>query len=246
MIYFNYNRNYRDRNEGTASFPSIGQTPTQLSAMKRHPKQQRADSLGMLKKEYDLARKSYSQMGVNADAAIRHALQIPISVHCWQADDVAGLENKQGVTNSGGIMATGSYPGRARNGREMRQDLATVIKLLPGIHRVNLHAFYAETKDRIIDRDKLDVSHFAQWIAWAKSQGVGLDFNTTFFAHPKAAEGYTLSHADPAIRKFWIRAWHCLSPYSRGHGARDRFAMPVEPLAAGLRERRDRRSLVTA
>jgi L-rhamnose isomerase len=159
----------------------------------------------MLKKPYDLAQKSYARMGVNADGAIRQALRIPISVHCWQADDVAGLEVKQGVTDSGGIMATGRYPGRARNGDEVRQDLATVIRLLPGIHRVNLHAFYAETGDKTIDRDGLNVSHFARWIAWAKSQGIGLDFNTTFFAHPKAADGYTLSHADPAIRKFWIR-----------------------------------------
>jgi L-rhamnose isomerase len=159
----------------------------------------------MFEKQYELARKSYWQMGVDADAAIQRALAVPISVHCWQADDVAGLESKQGVTDSGGIMATGSYPGRARNGQEMRQDLAMVLKLLPGIHRLNLHAFYAETEGQIVDRDALNIAHFARWIAWAKAQKIGLDFNTTFFAHPKAADGYTLSHADPAIRKFWVR-----------------------------------------
>jgi L-rhamnose isomerase len=173
--------------------------------MKKQHKQQTAHSSQTLKQQYDFARKSYAQMGVDADAAIQQAMERPISLHCWQADDVAGLEHKQGVTDGGGIMATGNYPGRARNGDEIRQDLATVMRLLPGVCRVNLHASYAETESAAVDRDALEVAHFSRWIAWAKAQKIGLDFNTTFFAHPKAADGYTLSHADPAIRKFWIR-----------------------------------------
>ncbi len=114
----------------------------QERVMKQHYKQQ-IGSLEMVEKQYNVARKAYARLGVDTDAAIRQAMAVPISVHCWQADDVAGLESKEGVTDSGGIMATGSYPGRARNGEEMRQDLGEVIKLLPGNARVNLHAFYA-------------------------------------------------------------------------------------------------------
>jgi L-rhamnose isomerase len=154
---------------------------------------------------YARAKDVYAELGVDADAAIARALQVPISVHCWQADDVAGFEVHPGGTDSGGIMATGNYPGRARNADEVRQDYDTVLGLVPGAHRANLHAIYAETGGLPVERDALTVEHFANWIDWAKTQGVGLDFNPTYFAHPKAASGYTLSHADPEVRRFWIR-----------------------------------------
>jgi L-rhamnose isomerase len=154
---------------------------------------------------YQLARQRYADVGVDTEAAIRAALRLPISLHCWQADDVRGLETpKDGVTG-GGIMATGNHPGRARNGDEMRADLDQVLQLLPGKHRLNLHAFYAETGSKVVDRDEIAPEHFARWLGWAKSRRVGLDFNPTYFAHELANSGFTLSSADPAIRRFWIR-----------------------------------------
>jgi L-rhamnose isomerase len=154
---------------------------------------------------YKLARAAYAAQGVDTEAAIRAALRIPISLHCWQADDVRGLETpKAGLTGSG-TLATGGYPGRARNGDEMRADLDLALKLLPGKQRLNLHAFYAETGSKVVDRDDLRPEHFARWMGWAKSRRVGLDFNPTYFAHEMANSGFTLSDADPVVRKFWIR-----------------------------------------
>ena len=154
---------------------------------------------------YRHAQETYARLGVDTDGAIARALQIPISLHCWQGDDVGGFEVKEGAVDSGGILATGNFPGRARNGDELRQDLEQVIKLLPGVQRVNLHAFYAETSGRVVSRDALEPKHFSRWMDWAKALRIGLDFNPTFFAHPKAADGLTLSHRDPAIRQFWVR-----------------------------------------
>ena len=153
---------------------------------------------------YRLARESYASYGVDSDAAIERALEIPISLHCWQADDVRGLETPKGIVDNGGIMATGAYRGRARNGPEIRDDLGLVLKLLPGIHRLNLHAFYAETGSKAVDRDELEPKHFSRWLDWAKRHHLGIDFNPSYFAHPLALSGATLSHSDPAIRKFWI------------------------------------------
>ncbi len=153
---------------------------------------------------YKLAQQSYADLGVDTEAALQAALDIPISLHCWQADDVRGLETpKAGLTGSG-TMATGGYPGRARNGDEMRSDLDQVLKLLPGTQRLNLHAFYAETGAEVVDRDELEPQHFARWLGWAESRNVGLDFNPTYFAHEKANSGFTLSDADKNVRKFWI------------------------------------------
>lgn len=154
---------------------------------------------------YEAARARYVERGVDTEAAIAAALAVPLSLHCWQADDVTGLETRPGAVDGGGILATGSYPGRARNGDEMRQDLAQVLELLPGCQRVNIHAFYAETGGRPVDRDELEPAHFARWMEWARDRGIGLDFNPTYFAHPNAASGSTLSHADDAIRAFWVR-----------------------------------------
>jgi L-rhamnose isomerase len=153
---------------------------------------------------YRLARESYASYGVDTEGAIRKALSIPLSLHCWQADDVRGLETPMEGLDSGGIMATGGYPGRARNGDEMRSDLDLVLKLLPGRQRLNLHAFYAETGSRPVDRDGLEPRHFSRWLDWAESRRIGMDFNPTYFAHPQAASGFTLAHRDASVRRFWI------------------------------------------
>ncbi len=156
-----------------------------------------------IEKAYDLARERYAAVGVDTDAAIQAALTVPVSLHCWQGDDVGGFEVKE-AKSGGGILATGNFKGRARNGAELRQDLDQVLQLLPGQHRLNLHACYAETDGQVVDRDALEPKHFARWMDWARHAGVALDFNPTFFAHPKADDGFTLSHADAGIRRFWI------------------------------------------
>jgi L-rhamnose isomerase len=158
----------------------------------------------MCEQAYELAKARYAEFGVDTDAAIGRALSMPVSLHCWQTDDVGGFETKPEGLDGGGIMATGGYPGRARNGAEARADLEKAIGLIPGELRVNVHACYAETGGRFVDRDALTPDCFEAWMAWSKEKGVALDFNPTFFAHPKAEDGYTLSHADRAIREFWI------------------------------------------
>jgi L-rhamnose isomerase len=155
---------------------------------------------------YEQARSFYRTQGVDTDAAIESLNRLPLSLHCWQGDDVHGFTDPDAAL-SGGIQVTGSYPGRARNADELRKDLETVFSVIPGPLRLNLHAIYAETGGKDIPRDELDASHFAGWVAWAKKMGIALDFNPTLFSHPKAAEGLTLSHPDQAIRDFWIR--HC-------------------------------------
>jgi L-rhamnose isomerase len=152
---------------------------------------------------YELARERYASVGVDADAAIKHLATIPISLHCWQGDDVAGFE-ETGETLGGGIAATGNYPGKASTPDELRQDAAKALSLIPGRHRFNLHASYGEFGRARVDRDAITPVHFQGWIDWAKSLGIGLDFNQTFFSHPKAADNFTLSHQDRGIREFWI------------------------------------------
>jgi L-rhamnose isomerase len=152
---------------------------------------------------YDLALKRYDEIGVDPEAAIAALAKIPISLHCWQGDDVAGFEGR-GDLADGGLAVTGSHPGRARTADELRSDLDLALALIPGKHRVNLHAMYAETAGATVERDELGPEHFRGWIDWAKERDLGLDFNPTFFAHPRAADGATLSHRDPAVRKFWI------------------------------------------
>jgi L-rhamnose isomerase len=154
---------------------------------------------------FDRAVATYADWGVDAETAITKALSVPISIHCWQADDVSGFEVHDGGVDSGGIMATGSFPGKARNAAEVRQDLSKVLSLVPGVHRVNLHASYAETNGKSVSRDELLPSHFTGWVSWAKASGIKLDFNPTYFGHPLASSGYTLSHSDPEVRQFWIR-----------------------------------------
>ncbi len=156
-----------------------------------------------LDRAFTLAREQYAEWGVDVDAALRRLSTIAISLHCWQGDDVGGFENT-GQEIGGGLAVTGNYPGRARTPDELRMDLEKALSLLPGSHRLNLHASYAETGGRRVERDALEPEHFERWVEWARSRKIGMDFNPTYFAHPLAAGGYTLAHADPSVRKFWI------------------------------------------
>jgi L-rhamnose isomerase len=144
----------------------------------------------------------FSEWGIDTETAIAALSDIAISVHCWQGDDVVGFENQSG-TSGGGIQATGNHPGRARTPDELRADLESAFSLIPGSHRLNLHAMYFDT-DESPDRDAIEYHHFAPWVDWAKEQKIGLDFNPTFFAHAKADDNLTLSHPDKGIRDFWI------------------------------------------
>lgn len=154
---------------------------------------------------YAIAKEQYARYGIDTEAAIEKALEVPVSLHCWQADDNVGFEPRGDVTSGGGILATGNYPGRARNGEETRADIAKSISLIPGVSRVNVHAYYAEFKNGFVDRDELTPAHFENWMAWAESLDIALDFNASFHAHPKADSGFTLSHENEEIRAFWIR-----------------------------------------
>ncbi|MDR2246039.1 MAG: L-rhamnose isomerase [Treponema sp.] len=153
---------------------------------------------------YGLAKEAYGKLGVNTDTFIRAAVDIPVSIHCWQGDDVVGFEGTSALSG-GGILTTGNYPGRARNGDELRRDAEFAFSLIPGKKRFNLHSFYAETGGKKIHRDELEPEHFKKWMDWSRERGIPLDFNPSFFAHDMADSGYTLSSADPQIRRFWIR-----------------------------------------
>ncbi len=157
-----------------------------------------------IERTYELARERYAEIGVDTDAVIERLSGIPVSLHCWQGDDVGGFENA-GSELGGGLAVTGNYPGKATTPDQLRADLEKALSLIPGRHRLNLHAFYAETGGIKVERDELEPEHFRNWIAWAKAQGIGMDFNPTFFAHPKAADGFTLTHSDRDVREFWIR-----------------------------------------
>jgi L-rhamnose isomerase len=157
-----------------------------------------------IEQAYELAKDRYAAFGIDTDAAIEKALDLPVSLHCWQADDVAGFETKPAGLDGGGIMATGNYPGRACNGEEARADIEKAMSLIPGVQRANVHASYSET-DSFVDRDVIAAAGFSKWMEWAKAKGICLDFNPTFFAHPHAEDGYTLSHRDDDIRAFWVQ-----------------------------------------
>jgi L-rhamnose isomerase len=157
----------------------------------------------VIEKAYALASARYAELGVDTEQALRVLGGIAVALHCWQGDDVGGFENDQGLTG-GGIQATGNYPGKARNADELRADLDQAFKLIPGKHRLNLHAIYAETHGRPVERNQLGREHFAAWVDWAKARGMGLDFNGTFFSHPRAADGFTLSSRNEGIRQFWV------------------------------------------
>ena len=153
---------------------------------------------------FALAAERYVELGVDVNAALSRLATLAISLHCWQGDDVGGFENT-GEALGGGLAVTGNYPGKARSPDELRADLDMALSLIPGGHRLNLHASYAETGGARVDRDQLESKHFRNWIDWAASKKMGIDFNPTFFAHPNAADGFTLSHPNDGIRNFWIR-----------------------------------------
>jgi len=156
-----------------------------------------------IEKAYEQAKQHYAELGVDTEAAMERLSSKAISLHCWQGDDVGGFERTEEGLSGGGIMATGAYPGKARTADELRMDLEKTLSLIPGKHRLNLHAMYAEAKGKV-ERNELSAEHFTAWIDWAKANGLGMDFNGTFFSHPKAESGFTLSSADEEIRQFWV------------------------------------------
>lgn len=155
---------------------------------------------------YPFAREAYAALGVDAEAALRTLADTPVSLHCWQGDDVGGFETPGATLGGGGIQATGNHPGKARTLDELRADLDVALRLIPGRHRLNLHASYADFGGGgKVPRNELTPGHFGSWVEWARARGLhGLDFNGTFFSHPLADDGATLSHRDPAVRRFWV------------------------------------------
>lgn len=158
-----------------------------------------------LEQAWELAKQRFAAVGIDVEEALRQLDRLPVSMHCWQGDDVSGFENPEGSL-TGGIQATGNYPGKARNASELRADLEQAMRLIPGPKRLNLHAIYLES-DTPVSRDQIKPEHFKNWVEWAKANQLGLDFNPSCFSHPLSADGFTLSHADDRIRQFWID--HC-------------------------------------
>jgi L-rhamnose isomerase len=165
------------------------------------------DSETHLQQAYDIARDRYAAVAVDTGQALARLQAVSISLHCWQGDDVGGFENPGGDL-TGGIAATGNYPGKARTADELRSDLDVVYSLLPGSHRLNLHAIYLEA-DQKVERNAIEPRHFSRWKDWAKANKHGIDFNPTCFSHPKSADGFTLAHRDEGIRQYWIE--HCIA-----------------------------------
>jgi len=157
-----------------------------------------------IEQAYALAKESYAALGVDTDQALQALKNIPVSLHCWQGDDVGGFETPDATLSGGGIQATGNYPGKARTADELRGDLDKALSLIPGKHRLNLHAIYGEFGGKKVDRNEIQPEHYSRWIDWARTNGMGMDFNPSYFSHPKAEDGFTLSHADAGIRQFWI------------------------------------------
>jgi L-rhamnose isomerase len=153
---------------------------------------------------YQMAKEQYAGWGVDVELALRNLDQVALSIHCWQGDDVAGFEKPDSQLSGGGIQVTGNYPGKARNVEELRKDLLQVYKMVPGVHRLNLHSIYGEFGKKFVDRDEIKPEHFLGWVEWAIQNNLRIDFNCTCFSHPKAESGYTLSSKDLAIRNFWI------------------------------------------
>lgn len=154
-------------------------------------------------KMYEAAREIYAELGVDTDAAIAKTAATPVSIQCWQGDDVKGFENPDGVL-TGGIQATGNYPGRARTIDELKADFDFAASLIPGKKKLSIHACYLDNGGKKIDRNEIKPEHFETWVSWAKEKGYGLDFNPTYFSHPLSADGFTLSHQNEDIRSFWV------------------------------------------
>lgn len=156
-----------------------------------------------IRSAYEYAREVYAGLGVDTDKAIERVKNIPVSMHCWQGDDVRGFENPGGDL-TGGIQTTGNYPGRATTIEQLKADFDKAASYIPGKKRISLHAIYLDNLGKKVERDAIEYRHFKSWVEWAKEKGYGIDFNPTFFSHPLSADGFTLSHVDPGIRKFWI------------------------------------------
>ncbi len=156
-----------------------------------------------VERRYNEAKEVYAKFGVDLDAAIASVAETPVSIHCWQGDDVSGFEAPDGDL-TGGIQTTGNYPGKARNIDELRRDFEFAAAMIPGKKKVSLHAIYLDNGGKKVERNEIGTEHFASWVQWAKEKGYGLDFNPTCFSHPLSADGFTLSHSDSAVRKFWV------------------------------------------
>ena len=152
---------------------------------------------------YDSAKERYAHLGVDTEKAIERLKNIPITIHCWQGDDVGGFENSAEAL-SGGIQVTGNYPGKARNFQELTADFDKAISLIPGKKRINLHASYGIFGNEVVNRDAIEYRHFAPWVEYARSRNIGIDFNPTFFSHPMVKDGLTLSSPDEDVREFWV------------------------------------------
>ncbi len=158
-----------------------------------------------LENMYNYAKEAYAELGVDTDKALEALKKVALSIHCWQTDDVGGFETPDSTLSGGGIQVTGNYPGKSRSIAEMREDLDKAYSLIPGKHRLNLHSIYGEFNGKKVERDEIGPEHFTGWIDWAKERGLGLDYNGSFFSHPMADSGYTLSSKDKTVRDFWIR-----------------------------------------
>lgn len=176
-----------------------------------------------MSERYQLAKKQYEHLGVDTEAAINQLQKIEISMHCWQGDDITGFE-QNGEVLSGGIQATGNYPGKARNPKELMADMDRAFSLIPGKQRINLHASYPICDEKV-ERDRLEPKHFTKWVEYAKNRGIGIDFNPTFFSHPMVKDGLTLSHPDENVRAFWIR--HGIACRKIAHSIAQELGSPV-------------------
>ncbi len=157
-----------------------------------------------IQKAWEIAVEQYGELGVDPAAALEKLKRVPLSLHCWQGDDVGGFETPDAVLGGGGIQVTGNHPGKARNVAELQADLEKVYSIIPGSHRLNLHAIYGEFGGKSVDRDEIKPEHFAGWMEWSKTNKIPMDFNGSFFSHPKADDGFTLSSKNRGIRDFWI------------------------------------------
>ncbi len=157
-----------------------------------------------IQQAYDLAKQRYSSVGVDTDKVLEKLASAAVSMHCWQGDDVGGFEKAGAELEGGGIQVTGDYPGKAKNLDQLRGDIEKAMSLIPGKQRINLHAIYLDNGGKYVDRNEIEPKHFKSWVDWAKANNTALDFNPTFFSHPKADDGFTLAHKDKAVRKFWI------------------------------------------
>jgi L-rhamnose isomerase len=178
-----------------------------------------------MKEIYQDAQEQFAEVGVDTEAALERLAAIPVSLHCWQGDDVGGFEAPENSTTGSGCLATGNYPGKARTPAELMADITEAASLVPGPLRLNLHASYATDGDPLPERDALTVANFRSWIDWAKAHQFGIDFNPTSFSHPKASDGFTLSHRDDSIRQFWIN--HCIACRRIGAAIGEELNNPV-------------------